>query len=68
MNQASITTCAGLREAMWDVIHDEADPQRFTAKWLQQRLPYGARVRRILKQWTDAGTIERLGYGVYRTR
>jgi hypothetical protein len=60
----SIKTAAGLREAVWDVICDEC-PGKFTAKWMQERLPYGARVRRVLGELVDAGAIRRTAWGVY---
>ncbi len=37
-----------------------------TAAWLQTRLPYGSRVRRILGEMVHDGTLHRVGYGIYR--
>lgn len=64
---APIETADGLREAIVDVIEDETDGS-FTGKWLQVRLPYGHRVRRILGEFIACGWLERTGYGIYRVR
>jgi hypothetical protein len=60
-----IETTAGLREALYDIIQDEARVL-FTAKWLLVRLPYGVRVRQLLREFVAEGFIERIGYGIYR--
>ncbi len=65
MEQAGIDTAAGLREAVWDVICDEAGAE-FTTKWITERLPYGARVRHVLGELVRSGALVRVGYGKYQ--
>jgi len=60
-----ISTADGLREAIRDVLIDECG-ETFTAAWLQTRLPYGSRVRRILGEMVHDGTLHRVGYGIYQ--
>ena len=63
---APIETADGLREAVLDLITDEApDPTRITAAWIAARLPYGSRVRHILRECVRDGELVRIGYGVY---
>lgn len=60
-----ITTANGLREAVWDVIHDETNGT-FTAKWLGNRLPYDYRLRQILREFVAEGVVIRIDWGIYK--
>lgn len=56
----------GLMEAIIDVIIEETNGEVFRGKWMQQRLPYGSRVRKALCRLVRIGTIERVKIGYYR--
>lgn len=58
MEQQSINTLTGLREAVWDIICDEM-PGTFPVAWIIERLPYGQRVRNVMDELVREGALQR---------